>query len=109
MLNDPQYVETSRVFAARMLQEGGDDLEAQLRWGFRMATSRLPVQKEIDQLLNLYEEIKASINDNPASLTADILEIGEYAVPENLDRQTLAIYSVLANTLLNLDEAKMKS
>lgn len=109
LLNDPQYIETSRVFAERILQEGGEDLEARIRWGFRMATSRWPSQNEVDELGKLFEEINESIDEDPESLTTDILKIGEYRVPAHLDPKTLAVYSVLANTLLNLDEAKMKS
>ena len=42
LLNDPQYVEASRVLAERMLREGGDALRERLAHGFRLATSRRP-------------------------------------------------------------------
>ena len=109
LLNDPQYVEASRVFATRMLQEGGDDIEEQIRWGFRMATSRLPQDREVQKIMALFEEISQTMQEDQTALTAEILEIGEYDIPDGIDPQKLAVYSVIANTLLNLDEAKMKS
>ena len=40
LLNDPTYVEAARVFAERMLMEGGDSLEEQVQWAYRRALSR---------------------------------------------------------------------
>src|SRR5690606_11777659 len=42
LLNDPTYVEAARVFATRILADGGDTDETRIRWGFRRATSRKP-------------------------------------------------------------------
>ena len=45
LLNDPTYVEAARVFAERILREGGADLEGRLRWAFERALGRGPARR----------------------------------------------------------------
>jgi hypothetical protein len=44
LLNDPTYVEAARVFAERILREGGPSAEQRLDFAFRLALSRTPTQ-----------------------------------------------------------------
>ena len=54
LLNDPTYVEAARVFAARMLEEGGASLDEQIVWAYREALSRAPRIEELALLRDLH-------------------------------------------------------
>ncbi len=56
LLNDPTYVEASRVFAERILQHGGDTDGERLAWAFERILSREPSAGELDILLSLAGE-----------------------------------------------------
>ena len=53
LLNDPTYVEAARVFAARILRQGGTTTEARLRWAYARALSRPPNADEVRVLTSL--------------------------------------------------------
>ena len=108
LLNDPQYVEASHQLAKRMLTEGGEELEQQLEYGFRLATSRVPERKEITVLAELYETEYRRFQSETSSATA-LLNTGYSYRPGAHDPAQLAGLTVVANLLLNLDESKMKS
>jgi hypothetical protein len=46
LLNDPIFVEAARVFAARILEDGGGTLDAELDWAYARALNRLPGRNE---------------------------------------------------------------
>lgn len=108
LLNDPQYLEASRMLAERMIREGGEHPIERIRHGFRIATSRLPENKELKLLLGLLQLEQKQFEGNPAKADS-ILTIGNQLRDVNLDDNELAAYTVIANLLLNLDETKMKS
>ena len=107
-LNDPQLVEASRKFAERMMGNGGDEVEGRIAYGFRLATSREPARDEIRMLVSLYNEelnrFAAGEHDADA-----LLSVGSSPRNKAYDIIELAAYTVIANTLLNLDEARMRS
>ncbi len=53
LLNDPTYVETARVFAVRILREGGSDPESRLTWAYRQALGRPANERELALLVPL--------------------------------------------------------
>src|SRR5205814_4623954 len=55
LLNDPTYVEAARVFAARILRQGGADANARIRWAWRQALSRLPRVDEVNTVRALLQ------------------------------------------------------
>lgn len=108
LLNDPQFVEASRLLAARMINEGGDTLEEQIKFAFRLATSREPKPEEIDILNDLYQAEMEDFEKNPLN-AKKLLSTGEYKIPtDHIPPQTLAAYAVVANAVLNLTESIMK-
>jgi hypothetical protein len=104
MLNDPQFVEASRALAIRMIREGGSDITTRTRWLFRETLSRLPTDKESQLLAELHaEQLEIFLKDPPQA--AAFLKVGALAPPADLPPAELAAATVLANAVLNLDEA----
>ena len=107
MLNDPQYVEASRLMAQRMLLEGGTGAEDRIKFAFRLATSRHPTEEEMGLLLGL-------LSDQQEIFKADeerariLLEIGEYPANFDINMADLAAYTVVASTIMNLSETILK-
>ena len=108
LLNDPQYVEASRVLATKMIEHGSGDHRKIIEFGFRTVTSRAPTEQEVAILQQLWEEELQSFSDQPAKVAA-FLDIGVMPPDPEIEGRTLAAWTMVANTLLNLDEAKMKS
>jgi hypothetical protein len=94
LMNAPQFVEASRGLARRMLR-AGEDVEAQIRDGFRWATARYPSAGEIGIMQAAYERQLAYFDKSPQRVA------GYLNGPGNA--QTAALTSV-ASLILNLDE-----
>ncbi|TDI65876.1 MAG: DUF1553 domain-containing protein [Bacteroidetes bacterium] len=107
LLNDPQFTEASRLFAQRMLVEGGTMEEERIRFAFRLATSRHPNEKEVSLLADLLEFQKEIFKAAPERALR-LLRIGEYPLNTDLDITELAAYTVVANAILNLTETIRK-
>ncbi|MCX6948645.1 MAG: DUF1553 domain-containing protein, partial [Opitutae bacterium] len=52
LLNDPTFVESARLFAARILAEGGKNDTTRLRLAFQSALARSPKSAELKSLKN---------------------------------------------------------
>jgi mono/diheme cytochrome c family protein len=103
LMNDPTYVEASRVFAERILREGGQTVEERITFAFRMATARKPSETELTVLKRLYEkQLAVYRKDNAAALK--LLNVGESPRDQKLDTAELAAWAMVASTILNLDE-----
>ncbi len=107
LMNDPQFVEAARVLAERMMTEGGDTLEEQIAFAFRLLTSRHPEPDEASMLARLYREEQAAFANAPAD-ARDLLAIGEYPPNAALPPVDVAAGTVVTSTIMNYDEAYMK-
>ena len=104
LLNDPTYVEASRVFAQRiMLQEGEDTTETRVRWAFRQAVSRQPDSTEVEILAALYAKHRESYAADPKAAGA-LLKVGKASLPEGAKLVELAAWTSVARAILNLHE-----
>ena len=103
LLNDPTFVEASRVFGEHILQYGGKDLQSQLRWAFRQATTREPQKDELQILMDLHAQSMAHFKSDRAQAT-DFLEIGDSLVPPKEPAVKLAAMSNVARAILSLHE-----
>jgi Protein of unknown function (DUF1553)/Protein of unknown function (DUF1549)/Planctomycete cytochrome C len=103
LLNDPTYVEAARVFAARIIEKGGDGFDARLRWAWRRALSRPPTEKEAMAMKELFEEQLAGFKMN-ANAARQLLMVGNAPTPEKLDVVELAAWTSVSRTILNLHE-----
>jgi hypothetical protein len=107
MMNDPTYVEASRVLAQRTIVEGGKDEKGRVDYAFRLATARKPSRKEVGVLRQLlkgrYDEFR---RDRNAALK--LLSVGEAPRDKRLDIAELAAWTTVASAILNLDETITK-
>lgn len=108
LLNDPTYVEAARVFAARILTEGGGDTAARLTWAWRQALQRSPREDELQIVTPLLDKHRAEYAaDAPAA--AAILRVGLAPAPPELDPAELAAWTSVARVILNLHETVTRS
>ena len=104
MLNNITFVESARFLAERMLAQKTVDPASRIRWAFRLITSREPRPSEVDLLSEDFTVYLKQFQGTPESAT-ELLETGEKPYNRELDVPTLAAYTLVANTILNLDEA----
>jgi hypothetical protein len=104
MLNDPQFVEASRGLAIRMFREGGTDPTTRSRWLFREALDREPTEAEMKLLTELFNDQLETFRKDATQAEA-YLKVGDLKPPTDIPAIDLAAATVLANAILNLDEA----
>ena len=102
-LNDPQYFEAARHLGYRMMREGGAQDSARLKYGFRLATGRLPCESECTVLEESLSAQRAHYSAD-AEAAKKAISVGESPVPEDVPQPELAAYTMVANLILNLDE-----
>jgi mono/diheme cytochrome c family protein len=107
LLNDPTYVEASRWLGQRMLQEGGATPQSQLTHGFRLLLSRSPQPAELATLSAALERHRQNFRSDPEA-AKQLLGVGESKTNSQSDPAELAAFSLIASTLLNLDETISK-
>ncbi|QHT71657.1 DUF1553 domain-containing protein [Rhodocytophaga rosea] len=105
MMNDPTVLEASRVLAAKLLKENTQP-EDQITKAFRMIVCRKPSQKELTLLHTYYKGQLQTLQKKSAQ---ELLAVGEYPIPTDLDTITLAAMMQVVNTIYNLEEAIAKS
>ena len=103
LLNDPEYVEAARAFAARILKEGGVTPESRIAWAWREATGRAAKPAEIETLRALLERQRAVLAQD-ANAAGEINKVGQAAVPSEISPLDLAAYTAVARAILNLHE-----
>lgn len=103
LMNDPQFVEAARSLAERMIIASQTD-SRRLEIGFQCVVSRLPIESERTTALKLLNtELTVFRSDIQAA--SNLLTVGESSISNGIDRAELAAWTVVANVLLNLDEA----
>lgn len=100
MMNDPTVLEASRVLAAKLLQEN-NQVSDKINKAFRMIVCRKPTEKEMGILTAYYSKELKKINLKQAN---KLLAVGEYPIPNQIDKQILAALMRVVNTIYNLEE-----
>ena len=107
-MNDPEYFEAARHLGYRMLTECGSTDADRLRNGFRLVTARLPSEKE-SAILAETLQFERSRYVSDAESAKKVISVGESPMPDDVPAPELAAYTMVANMLLNLDEAVTKN
>jgi uncharacterized protein DUF1553/uncharacterized protein DUF1549 len=102
--NDITFVEASRHLARRMLLDGGTSADDQLTYGWRTVLTRMPRPEELAVLRRSLERYRSVYRNNLAA-AEQLLCVGESARDARLDAAEHAAMTMVAHTLLNLDEA----
>ncbi|MCA9146860.1 MAG: DUF1553 domain-containing protein, partial [Planctomycetales bacterium] len=108
VLNDPQFVEAARHLAARMMNEGGHDIDSRLVTGVRMALARPPSADELEELRAYYKSELAYFAEHQDA-AMKLLQVGQSPRNDQLDIVDHAAYTSVARLLLNLDETLTKN
>ena len=98
LLNDPMYWEMTQALGQHLYGTRHDDLRDQVEYGFVRTVSRMPSEREIDILVDLYEEMVVQLTERPQDLKLLVGAKDKHASAE------LGAWYYLSNVLLNLDE-----
>jgi len=108
MMNNKTFVEASRFLAERMMKPKGQGPRQRIAEAFRRVTSRDPRKAELDLLINDFQFYQKDFQKNPKAAKR-LISLGERPRDSRQPAAQLAAYTLLANTLLNLDEAVMQN
>ncbi len=97
-LNDPVYFEAAKSLAKKVLAEFNDETD-QLSKAYEMTMGKSPSDEKIEVLKGLYSEVKKYYTMNPDQ-SAEVTES---------DNTELTVFTIVANSLMNMDEFIMKS
>ena len=92
------------MLAQRALALENADEQARIAYVFERLTSRQPSAKEMQVLQTQLAEARTNFSSDPEAAAA-FLGIGEAPNPSELPAHELAAYTLVANTILNLDES----
>jgi hypothetical protein len=106
-LNDEAYFEAARALAARVLREAPASSSidvARATYAFRLVVTRRPNAAEIDRILASYQRQLERFQKDSAAAGKTIkgFEVAD------VDAAQQAAWTLVANALLNLDEALTK-
>jgi mono/diheme cytochrome c family protein len=103
LLNDPTYVEAARVFAERIVRQGGARFPDRLRFAYERALARVPGEGEARILGALLDKHGAQYRADPRA-AARVASAGLAPVPKDLDPVEVAAWTSVARAILNLPE-----
>jgi hypothetical protein len=103
LLNDPIFVEAARVFAERVITEGGNTIAERIEFAYAEALSRAPTSAEAVILTDLYNRhVREFTADESAA--AAFNGVGARPTPDDIGPVELAAWSSVSRTILNLHE-----
>ena len=107
LLNDVTYVEAARVFAGRIIKEGGQSVKDRLDFAYKTLLARDPSPKEELILESGIKRDLAHYKIHPKA-AEKLLADGDSKNDPKIDPVELAAYTITASALLNLDETLTK-
>jgi len=103
LLNDTQFVEAARALAEQLVRQFPANLDARISQAFRLATGRHPQPAEVQVLRRLYGE-QLRFYETAPETAQHLVRTGESPIDSNLNAPDVAATTILASTLMNLDE-----
>jgi hypothetical protein len=107
LMNDPTYVEAARALAQRTLLEAGGSAAKRIQFAFRQATGRKASPDEI-QLLSSLAQKQEALYRRDKQRASELVHVGESPANAKLNPSELAAWTVVASSILNLDETITK-
>jgi hypothetical protein len=105
MENDATVLEAARVLAAKLLQDKSS-AGNKIYKAFRLIVCRKPNEKELSILTGYFNDELKTMDNTTAAKT---LNVGEYPIPENINKIDLAALMKVVDTIYNLEEAITKT
>jgi hypothetical protein len=105
-LNDPQAIEAARHLAASVIGASSDQ-EVRIDQMAKRVLARPLDDTEKKIVVESLNSLNAHFNANPAA-ASELIAVGEMPTPSDLPVSELAAFTMLANQLMNLDEALNK-
>jgi hypothetical protein len=104
-LNDPYFFDAARAMAQRMVSNG-NTIPERVAYGFELAVSRKPTAAELSAVVAFYNGQRGHFSkDKPVSLKP----ISTVHAEAGRDSAELSAWTMVANVLLNMDEAITKN
>lgn len=100
LLNDPTFVEASKVLGEKMTQLY--DHQESIKFGFTKLTGRPPTSKEL-QLLSMVQQKEYEISKLKPSMSKGWLSTGAYSIDPLLDQHLIYANAIVVSTIMNSD------
>jgi len=107
LLNDIQHYEAARGLATRMMKAAPDS-SVRIEFAFKSVLSRVPSADELAIVTKLYQRQLTRYQKAPEDAKKAI-GFGESVAPADLDVPQLAAWTLVANLILNMDEAIVRN
>jgi hypothetical protein len=108
LLNDPNFVEAARVFALRVLRDGGKSDADKLSFAYQLAVSRSPKPAELEILNRLLAKHRKEFTADKAA-AQKLLTVGDWPMPKDVNPTELAAWSSVTRVILNLHETMTRN
>lgn len=102
LMNDPTYIEASRILAEKLLQHETTDA-SRFRKLFRLLTGRTPRAAELAALGRILKS-QQSYYAHHKGAAAKLLSVGEAKRNEKLEAPDVAAWAMVVSAVMNLDE-----
>lgn len=103
LMNDVQHIEAARSLATRLLQDQSTHEASRIQNATRIILAREATEAELAILSGQLSKHRQRYSSEPEA-AKKLISMGETPPPADLDTAELAAYTLLINTLLNLDE-----
>ena len=103
LMNDVQQIEAARVFAERLMTQGGATPDERIAFAYRTVLARPPAPEETAIVRVAYEQHLATYQKAPEE-AAKFIRQGESKPKAGLPEPEVAAWTLVANLVLNLDE-----
>ncbi len=108
LLDDPTYVEAARVFAEKIIKEGGGDTTGRLNFAYMRALSRKPNAQELALLGKLLAKHLDEFSKDKAA-AEKLAASGDFPPAKDIKIEDLAAWTSVARTILNLHETNTRN